>query len=74
MTPSAAPLGSSAITGEITFYHGDRKGRPIRIACRDGAHREELLQKLCADPEVEGFEIAWDKPPNNRICDTGNKE
>ena len=55
---------SAALTGECTFYHGGRKGRPIPIQVRDEAHRVELLNGLCNDPEVEGFEIAWDKPPN----------
>ena len=66
-TPSGSsldPHGSVAITGAIMFYHGGKRGRPIRIGCYSDSHREELLQKLCADPEVEGFEIEWDKPQN----------
>jgi hypothetical protein len=63
---------SVAITGEITFYHGAKRGRPIRIGCRSDAHREELLQKLCDDPEVGGFEIAWDKPQNRKVSDAAH--
>ena len=65
---SLHPACSAALTGECTFYHGGRKGRPIPIQVRDEAHRVELLNGLCNDPEVEGFEIAWDKPPNTELC------
>ena len=57
----SAPLGSAPITGECTFYHDGKKGHPIPIQVRDEAHRQELLNGLCNDPEVEGFEIRWDK-------------
>jgi hypothetical protein len=63
--PSDAAGGWAALTGECTFYHGGKKGRPIPIQVRDEAHRVELLNGLCNDPEVEGFEIAWGKPPND---------
>ena len=49
--------------GEIKFYHGDTIGPPIKFTVDNDAAREKLLCGLCSDPEVEGFEIAWEAPP-----------
>lgn len=59
---------STALHGLIYFYHGGRKGKPIEILCRDQAHRDDMLSKLCDDPEVEGFEVHWD-PPIEKIAE-----
>lgn len=46
-------------SGEIKFYHGDKIGSSIQFTLQEGVSREEFLRRACSDPEVEGFEVAW---------------
>lgn len=56
-------------SGVFTFYHGDKKGQPIRFELRDDVTRDEFLRRACADPEIEGFEIQWDAPSRETKAD-----